>query len=618
MTSCYPRPVRVLAVAVLVLFAGSMLSGQSVTPRWPEQLSKPTYSDICFNMYGVKMPDGVVLSAAVWRPNVDGERFPVIMLSTPYNKISTRSIEQGQYFAQRGYAYVSYDKRGRYDSEGRANRYGPDDGADFSAMQTWAGQQPWSTGKVATLGGSASGMVQWLAALHQNPHLAAVMPEVAPDDHHYNSFPGGAYQLSTNVGALVGAAGMRTNTPGEAIDFGKWYRVLPLKDLPDFVGIKNDHIWKWEVANPYLNDSWPQIGEQIAPGKAGPGKYHLIKVPSFNLTGWYDQTSFAVISSFASIVKYGPPELRNTHKLMIGPWTHGGLFGTRQGQLTLPNQAAPNGLEWKLRWFDRWLKGIKNGLDEEPPIYLYVMGEDVWRNECEWPLRRTKYVNYYLHSTRGANTRLGDGLLNTTAPQKESPDTYVYDPNDPVPTLGGNVAMRPAAVGPYDQRAIQLRQDVLVYTTPALEEDIEVTGPVVLKLFASTDGRDTDFTGKLVDVHPNGYAQILLEGIIRARYWKSFKEENLLTPNQVYELYVDLWSTSNLFQKGHRIQLEVSSSNFPKYDRNPNTGHKFGEDADIRIAKQTIYHDATKPSRLILPVIPAGSKPCEGRATASR
>jgi putative CocE/NonD family hydrolase len=444
------------------------------------------------------------------------------------------------------------------------------------------------------------------------------MPEVAPNDHHYNSFPGGAYQLSTNIGALIGAAGMRTNTPADSINFEKWYRFLPLKDSPDFIGIKNDHIWRWEVANPSLNDAWPQIGEELAPGKAGPGKYDRVKDPSFNLTGWYDQTNFAVISSFVSMVKYGPADLRNTHKLMVGPWTHGGLFGVQQGQLTMPNQAAPNGLDWRLRWFDRWLKGIKNGLDEEPPIYLYVMGADVWRNECEWPLQRTKYVDYYLHSKRSANTRLGDGVLSTTKPQDEPADTFVYDPNDPVPTLGGNVAMRPAAVGPYDQRAIQLRPDVLVYTTPPLEQDIEVTGPVVLKLFASTDRRDTDFTGKLVDVHPNGYAQILLEGVIRGRYWKSFREENLLAPNEVYEFYVDLRSTSNLFRKGHRIQLEVSSSNFPKYDRNPNTGNKFGEDTQLLIANQKVYHNAARSSRLILPVIPASSKACESVATAAR
>jgi putative CocE/NonD family hydrolase len=618
----------VLSVGAFLLLS-AIAPAQSVVRGWQEKLSKPAYGVILFHMFGVKMSDGVMISAAVWRPDVDGERFPVIMISTPYNKMGAGNIRDGEYFAHRGYAFVAYDKRGRYDSDGEANRYGiiaadgkggigGKDGEDFSEMQTWAGTQPWSSGKIGTLGNSASGGVQWLGALHQNPHLACMIPTVAPDDHHYNSFPDGAYQLSTNIGALVGAAGMKTNTPGNSIDFEKWYRFLPLKDLPDFVGIKNSQIWRWEVAHPSRDDSWPGVGEHLGPGKIGPGKYDRIKVPTYNLSGWYDQCSEQVLSSFKSIVKYGPAELRGTHKLMMGPWTHGGGFRTKQGDLTYPEQAAPDGMAWKVRWFDRYLKGLKNGIDEEPPVYIYVMGADRWRNECEWPLKRTQYINYYLHATAAANSLAGGGALDTIAPHNERNDSFTYDPNNPVPTLGGNVAMQPARVGPRDQHEIEARQDVLVYTTPALEEDLEVTGNVVLKLFASTDRTDTDFTGKLVDVHPDGYAQILLEGVIRGRYLKSYKEENLLTPNQVYEFYIDLWSTSQVFQKGHRIRLEVSSSNFPKYDRNPNTGHKFGEDAELVVAHQTIYHDAAHPSHLILPVIPAGSKPCESVTTTAK
>ena len=236
--------------------------------------------------------------------------------------------------------------------------------------------------------------------------------------------------------------------------------------------------------------------------------------------------------------------------------------------MTLPNQAAPNGSEWRLRWFDRWLKGIRNGLDEEPPIYLYVMGADVWRNECEWPLQRTKFVDYYLQSARGANTRLGDGMLTTTTPG-EGKDAFVYDPNDPVPTLGGNVAMQPSRVGPYDQRAIQLRQDVLVYTTAPLEEDIEVTGPVMLKLFASTDRRDTDFTGKLVDVHPNGYAQIVFGGHTQRSLLEELQGREPADTQSGLPVRCRSLVYEQSFPKGHRIQLEVSSSNFPKYRPEP-------------------------------------------------
>jgi hypothetical protein len=618
-----------LFAGLSVLFATICAYPQGTTSDWRDKLSKPVYGQIKFHMYGIKMSDGVMISAAVWRPDVDSEKFPVIMISTPYNKLGAGNIRDAQFFAHRGYAFVAYDKRGRYDSDGQADRYGivakpgtggigGKDGEDFDEMQTWAGTQSWSTGKIATLGNSASGGVQWFGALHQNPHLAAMIPTVAPDDHHYNSFPDGAYQLSTNVNALVGAAGMKTNTPSDSIDFDKWYRYLPLRDLPDYVGIKNKQIWEWEVDHPSLNDEWPGIGEHLAPGKIGPGKYDRVRVPTFNLSGWYDQCSEQVISSFESIVKYGPADLRGSHKLMLGPWTHGGGFQTKQGELTYPPQAAPNGNEWKLRWIDRWLKGIDNGIDKEPPVYIYVMGADKWRNECEWPLKRTQYVNYYLHSKKGANSLAGDGLLDTIQASQEPTDAFTYDPNNPVPTFGGNVAMQPPRVGPRDQHEIETRPDVLVYTTAPLETDTEVTGNIVLKLFASTDRTDTDFTGKLVDVYPNGYSQILVEGVIRGRYAQSYKEEHLLKPGEINEFYVDMWSTSQVFLKGHRIRLEVSSSNFPKYDRNPNTGHKFGQDAELVVAKQKIYHDAAHPSHLILPIIPANSVGCQDLAVARK
>ena len=597
------------AIAALALAAAA--GAQSPTAGWRDKLSR-YYGATTFHMYSVPMADGVVLSVAVWRPEAPGEKVPAIMIATPYNKLAPRYVEQGVYFAHHGYAYVAYDKRGRYDSDGEVSRYGPKDGEDLNAMQDWAARQPWSSGKVGTLGGSASGLVQWLGALYRNPHLAAMIPEVAPDDHFYNTFPDGAFQLSNGINALFGSSGARTNTPPDVIeDWDKWYRFLPLKDLPDYIGIKNSHIWRWEVAHPLREDAWPGIGEHPAPGHVGPGKYDGIRVPTFNLTGWYDQTLTSVIASFLNMQRNGPPELRETHKLMIGPWTHSALFQTGQGQLVYPAQAAPNGLEWRLRWFDRHLKGIDNGLEREPPVYIYVMGADQWRNECEWPLARTKYLDYYLHSSGRANTSLGDGALSAGLPQGEAPDRFTYDPNDPVPTLGGNVAMQPPRVGPYDQRPIELRNDVLVYSTPPLVEDVEVTGPVVLRLYASTDRTDTDFTGKLIDVHPNGFAQILTEGIIRGRYRNSFTQTTLLTPGAPTEFYIDLWATSNVFRKGHRIRLEVSSSNFPKYDRNPNTGDKFGENARLLPAKQTVYHDAAHPSRLVLPVIAAGSRPCE-------
>jgi uncharacterized protein len=595
------------------------LSAAAHAPEaWQDQLSQPTYADIRFRMFQVAMPDGVKLSAALWRPDIEGVKFPVILVATPYSKLRESFLKDSQFYSKRGYAYVTYDLRGRYDSQGSSYLYGAQDGNDLDVMMSWAATQPWSNGKIAMYGGSYHGFIQWEGALKHNPHLAALIPEVSPDDHYDNIYPSGAMQLSNSLALLQNCCGGHTNVPSQVMDWEKWYRHLPLKDLASYAGIQNTNLWNDLLANTQRTPYWPGVGERIAPGKLGAGKYDQVKVPTYNISGWYDQVSQATINNYMGMVAHGPKELRGSHRLLMGPWTHGGLFKTKQGDITFPAQAAPNGDEFRLRWFDMYMKGIDSGFGNEEPVKIYVMGADRWRGECEWPLERTKYTNYYLHSGGRANSLLGDGDLSTAAPGDEHNDAFVYNPNSPVPTLGGNVNMNPSRVGAYDQTAIELRSDVLVYTTSPLEEDVEVTGPVIVKLFAATDRTDTDFTGKLIDVDPDGYARILLEGIIRGRFNKSFREQNLLTQHQVTEFYIDLWSTSNLFRKGHRIRIEVSSSNFPKYDRNPNTGHAFGADAEMVPAHQQVFHDRRYPSHVILPVIPAGSGPCQARTVASR
>jgi putative CocE/NonD family hydrolase len=597
----------------LLLAVSLPMIGQAVDPSWRTKLSQPSNSDTRFRMYQVPMSDGVKLGVAVWTPDVQNQKFPTILVASPYNKLRDGFIEDAAFFVPRGYAYVTYDLRGRYDSEGQAYLYGEYDGKDLNEMQTWIGKQPWSNGKIGMYGGSYQGFIQWEGAMYHNPNLTALVPQVSPDDHYDNVYPSGAFQLSNSLDFLWFCCGGRTNTPIEVINWEKWYQQLPLKNMAQWAGIQNEKLWQDLIAHPDRDSYWPGPGERISPGKNGPGKYDTIQVPTFNISGWYDQVSQATINNYVGMAAYGPSEHRSQHKLLMGPWTHGGLFQTKQGDLNFPNQAAPNGNEWRLRWFDHWLKGIDNGFDKEPPVYIYVMGADTWRNECEWPLKRAQEAKYYLHSQGKANSLLGDGMLSVAPPSgKENFDRYTYDPKNPVPTLGGNVAMHPARVGPYDQTAIEMRSDVLVYTSDPLQQDVEVTGPIILHLFASTDRTDTDFTGKIADVAPSGYAKILLEGVIRGRYWKTFQKQNLLTPNQIYEFYVDLWSTSNVFLKGHRIRIEVSSSNFPKYDPNPNTGHKFGEDAEVLLANQRVYHDTEHASYVALPVIPAGSKPCGG------
>ena len=291
----------------------------------------------------------------------------------------------------------------------------------------------------------------------------------------------------------------------------------------------------------------------------------------------------------------------------MGPWVHRASSITNAGEVDFGAASVLDLEQLELKWFDRWLKGTDNCADNEAPLKLFVMGVNQWRYESEWPLARTELTQYYLHSYGSANSLLGDGSLSVVRPRDEQPDKYTYNPENATPTRGGCNCCNPEIVdwGAFDQRPVEYRNDVLVYTSEELERNVEVTGPVVATIFAITDAKDTDFTAKLVDVHPNGYAVNLCDGIIRARYRESTKTQQLLTPGEVYEYKIDLWPTSNVFKKGHRIRLDIASSNFPRFDRNPNTGNKFGEDAETQVANQVILHDKAHPSHVLLPIIPA-------------
>jgi putative CocE/NonD family hydrolase len=332
--------------------------------------------------------------------------------------------------------------------------------------------------------------------------------------------------------------------------------------------------------------------------------YERITAPALNISGWYDIFLWSTFQNYMGMRQRGGTEhARRNQRVIIGPWTHMNFSGSFPEREFGPSasSAALDLPGLHLRWFDRWLKDEDNGVDEEPPVTIFVMGIDEWRTEADWPFPDTQYRPYYLHSGGKANTRHGDGTLST-----EPPDVYLYNPLRPVPTVGGQVILPGGnAMGPRDQREVELRDDVLVYSTPLLDRPVEVTGPIELCLFVASSARDTDFTGKLVDVYSNGRAMILTEGILRARYRDSFTEPELLEPDAIYELRLDLWATANVFLPGHRIRLEVSSSNFPRFDRNSNTGGEIAsETADqYRPAINRIFHDAAHPSRLILPII---------------
>jgi hypothetical protein len=365
---------------------------------------------------------------------------------------------------------------------------------------------------IGMYGGSYLGFIQWEGALYSNPHLAALIPEVSPDDHYDNIYPSGAFQLSNSLDLLWFCCGGRTDEPASVMDWPTRYEHLPIKEDAAWVGLPNVGLWHHLLSHPDRDQYWAGVGERIAPGENGPGHYDHTHVPTLSISGWYGQVSQATMNNYSGVVHHGPSGLRGSHKLIMGPWTHARLSQAVEGDFTFPNQAAPNGNALRLSWFDYWLKGRDGAFLKDRPVSIYTMGRDTWRFECEWPLRRTQYTKYYLHSDGTANSLLGGGTLSRVAPSGEGYDRFTYDPARPVPTLGGNVAMHPARAGPYDQTAIELSSDILVFTTEPLTEDLEVTGPVTLHHFASTDRTDTDFTGKLVDVHPDGYAQILLVG----------------------------------------------------------------------------------------------------------
>ena len=369
---------------------------------------------------------------------------------------------------------------------------------------------------------------------------------------------------------------------------GKWIWYVPLDDIPDYV---------FSTLTPQLK---VYLREQNKEHWALDQVHPKVTVPTCSITGWWDRL-IGTIDNFAGVVENGPTGLRDEHRLIIGPWGHNvGDMGPQQGPLNFGSRLTDTYPDVIARWYDYRFKGIDKGIGSEPPIRMYVVGENKWRFEHEWPLERTQYTEFFLHSGGSANTVSGDGSLSTTEPGSERPDEYVFDPRDPVMSLMD----RDSQAAPRDQSANDHRPDVLVYQTPPLEQDLEIVGPVVLKLWAASDAPDTDFTAKLIDVHPNRMAVNLTYSIVRARYRDGYDQATLIEPGQPYEYTIRLNPVGIRFTSGHRIRLDVSSSDFPNFDRNHNTGADFWSDTEFRTARQIILHDREHPSCLILPVIP--------------
>jgi hypothetical protein len=384
------------------------------------------------------------------------------------------------------------------------------------------------------------------------------------------------------------------------------YNHLPLATYPWLFPERRDiapHFYDWIEHNTF-DDYWKQWSIRT--------RYEKVRVPALNFSGWFDVFMNGAIENFTGMrARGGSDSARKGQELVVGPWIHL-PWQPKVGEMDFGPQAQNPVAELQLRWFDYWLKGKNNGVDAEPPVRMFVMGANQWRSADSWPIPGTRFTEYCLHSRGAANTRFGNGWLSTEKPTADqAPDRYRYDPANPVPSKGGHSCCRaePAPVGPFDQAQIQERADVLVYTTPPLEQPVEVTGPIAVTLYASSSASDTDFTAKLTDVHPDGKAILLNNGILRASFRDSLEKPTPIEPGKVYEYQIAIWPTSNLFKAGHRIRLEISSSNFPHYDRNPNTGRRFGSDSALKVAEQTVYHDPRRPSRIVLPIMPQPTLP---------
>ena len=567
----------------------------------------------------VPMRDSVHLDTNVFLPSAAG-RYPAILLRTPYGKGS--NVFPGyQAFIDRGYAVVMQDVRGRYASEGVFNPF-DQEGADGYDTLEWIAREPWSNGKVGMAGGSYLGIAQWKVAPLNNPHLKAIFPVVSGDDDYLDRFysPGGASKLGHRLLWLS----ENLLPPGaRKPQFESYIYHLPLRTADRAAAARTLSLYQNALNHPTYDAFWKKMSVRE--------KLDRVRVPVFAVGGWYDNYVESDLYAFSVLHKTDSPD-EPRHRLMIGPWGHnmsikmpGADFG--------PESAAPI-RAFQTGWYDHWLKGMQDDTTrylpttwhrgksdpDEAPLHIFVMGINRWRDEREWPLARTHYTSLYFSSKGHANTATGDGELVWRAEKRDTPDQFTYDPRNPVPTMGGAVCCNPKIFpwGPMDQRPVEKRRDVLVYTGAPLKRDLEITGPIQVVLYASSSAPDTDFTAKLVDVFPAGEARNLTDGVLRARYRRSLEKPEPLRPGEIYPLTIDAGVTSNVFLKGHRIRIEISSSNFPRFDRNPNTGRSVADETVLKKAQQAIHHGEQFPSHVLLPVVPEPSPLASARYGTER
>jgi putative CocE/NonD family hydrolase len=600
------------------------------------QESQPRYEiDVAKNVM-VTMRDGVRLATDVYRPALNGQpvpgKFPAILERTPYDKGGIESW--ARYFVPRGYVAVGQDVRGRYASEGSWHPHRDDVNDGFDTAK-WIGEQEWSNGSFGTVGTSYPGGTQHALAISNPPYLKTMIPVDAMSDYgRYGIRHNGAFEMRWmnwifNIGAPNGSDAARDPAVRQVLlQLGEHVREyakgMPLRLGTSDLRLAPDYeAWLVEaMSHGDYDDFWKNAGASVVD--------HLAEykdIPVYHVSGWYDSWGAQVANlNYLELSK----AKKQPQRLIMGPWTHGGQTQSYAGEAEFGPEGALDFNAFRLRWFDHWLKGIENGVDREPPVRIFVMGGGDarktpegrifvgghWRDEQEWPPARAAVTPYYLHA---------DGSLSASKPREaDSATHYSFDPRHPVPTIGGNISsegplmFRGAAAQRCradlwtceDTRPLATRNDVLVFQTPPLERDVEVTGRLIVKLWASSSAVDTDFTAKLIDVYPPsadfpaGVDLNVADSIVRARYRDSLEKPTFMKPGEVYAFTIETYPTSLLFKRGHRIRLDISSSNFPRFDVNPNTGEPLNNNRRWAVAENAVYHDAAHPSHILLPVIP--------------
>jgi putative CocE/NonD family hydrolase len=559
--------------------------------------------------------DGVRLLADVYRPRGAGP-FPVLVHRTPYNKRGgrpypnmDRPFNEGHLFASHGYLTVVQDTRGRGASDGEFVPFVNEAEDGYDTVE-WAATLDGSSGAVGMFGQSYDAMCQYLTVPLAPPHLRAATPVTAPIAYFDHCvYTSGAFNLAWMLHYAIINLVLRGRDGEAALKVLRDYVLYPDDPArrrlnPEIFAHRPISDWGDRLREfaPYFADYvrhgtddayWWQLDLRRQAGAVG--------IPMLHVSSWYDGFQKGTLGAYAYASAGDGAGNGSEQALIMGPWAHAiytDVSSGKAGERDFGPEAPLAMHEIQLDWFARHLKGETGGA-APAPVRIFVMGSDRWREEQEWPLARTEYTPLYLGAGRG-----GEGRLSWEPPGGEEPDGYRYDPDDPVPTIGGHhLGVFGVPNGPFDQRPSAARPDVLVYTSEPFEADLEITGPLAMTLYASSSAPDTDFVVKVIDVLPDGYAHPISEGILRCRFRDSQSEPALLTPGQVYALPVDLYAVSHVVPAGHRLRVHVTSSDFPQWDANPNTGEPFGASATIATAEQRVFHDELRPSHLRLPII---------------